>query len=157
MFICLYTLFRIRTINLVFFVHVLKNLRIYRHCINSNFNTFLMTLRFYKVVPGMLFNLFNSIPLLWVCLKNIVEQVFSFVWHIVWGLEVSAQNLFVQVRGVWVFKRQVTADECKQDYSAWPDIDICPVVFFSSDHLWRCVTWTSTCSLQEFIIFISIT
>lgn len=69
----------------------------------------------------------------------------------------ATQNFLVEVRGVWVLKRQVAADEGVEDNAAAPDVDLRTQVTLACYHFGRGVARRPACGLQGLTVFISVT
>eukprot|EP00929_Paragymnodinium_shiwhaense_P079131 TRINITY_DN41144_c0_g2_i1.p3 TRINITY_DN41144_c0_g2~~TRINITY_DN41144_c0_g2_i1.p3 ORF type:complete len:102 (+),score=3.05 TRINITY_DN41144_c0_g2_i1:813-1118(+) len=73
-------------------------------------------------VPGMLLDLFKGNALLRVCLQYPLDEISRLLADEVWGSVLSMHDFPVQLVRVLVLERQVTADDCKDDDTAAPNV-----------------------------------
>lgn len=131
-------------------LHPVENVAIDGYWVNANLDAFEVALALGQFEPGMLANLLDGVPLLRIRVQNAVEEVLGFVGNVIWRLEVSRQDLLVQVGRVRVFERQEAAYECKQDDAARPNIHVGAVIFLTGNHLRRGITRRAARCLQQF-------
>jgi len=84
---------------------------------------------------GMVSDLANSNTRLWVRVQNSLDKVLAVRRQELGHLIVSAHNLFVKVRSLWIFERQVSCNHRVEYNTRAPDISLKSVVTLASDHL----------------------
>jgi hypothetical protein len=83
----------------------------------------------------MISDLANANTRLWVRVQNPLDKVLAVRREELGHLIVSAHNLFVKVRSLWILERQVSGHHRVKNYTRAPDISLKSVVTLSSDHL----------------------
>jgi hypothetical protein len=116
----------------------------------------LVALYWHLIEPSMFPDITDGVPPVRISAENTLEQVSSFFRHKLGNLEISLQDLLIQLGCVRVFKGQVSTDECEHDDSTTPDIHIGAQVPLARNHLRSSIAGTSTCSLQSLSGLISI-
>lgn len=76
------------------------------------------------------------------------QNAFGFLRKILRQMEISREYLFIQFVGILIFEGQITAQHCKENDPARPDIDSAAFVLLPCDHLRRSVARRTAGSLQ---------
>ena len=103
-------------------------------------------LHFYRLhlsVPLMRSDICNYEPLLWVCVQNFPDEILCCLRDYTWDQVITVQDLLVQLAGIRVFERKITASHSIQNDTTAPNIRVKAVVLLSSDHLWGSIARTS--------------
>ena len=74
-----------------------------------------------------------------------------------WHLEFSGQDLFVKLGGVWVLKRQETANQSEHDNPTAPYVYICSKIFLARNHFWSSITRTPAGRFKQLSMAVSVT
>ena len=122
-----------------FRVHPVEDALVDRDRIDTYLYALEVGLAWYNIKPRMLPNLVNGKPFLRIGVKYPSQQIICFIRNVIWRLKIGTQNLFVQVRCVWVLERQVAAYEGKEYDAARPDVHIRSVILLAGNHLGRSV------------------
>ncbi len=112
---------------------------------------------FTLITPFMTVNLLQTISFRWVYVQNLLQQVFELLRNKVWKHILTWKNFLIKLRSVAVLKRQITANHCKQNHPAWPNVDFKSVVLLASNHLWRRITRRATGCLEHLPGLVSVT
>ena len=84
-------------------------------------------------------NFIDAVSLLWVGIKDASDDVLALSRQELRQGVFGSHDLLVEVRSLWVFERQVTADHRVKDNATAPNISFETVVSFACNHFWRCV------------------
>lgn len=143
-------------IDFFIFRYLRNNVHIDRNRVLSNIDT--MKLPYFSLlVPRVCSDSFDGKPFSWICAENFSYQVFALVADEFRDWVLCIQNLLVQLICFGVLKWQESTNHSVYNYSAWPHISCQTIILFASDHFWSCITRASTCCLERFALFVSIT
>lgn len=106
---------------------------------------------------GVGFDLTDFDPLFWVQIKNSFKQISCLCAEMVRFLKLAAQDFVVNLHSTFGFKRQPSAEECVQDYSAGPGVHIYAIIQFPRNHLWGSIAWTPASCLELLAFPVDIT
>lgn len=127
--------------------YLTKYILVNRNIIEPNlYPTNLRELKFNRLsIPSMLLNLWYLYPSVRICCQKSLNQLPSKGWHKLWNSILASSNFLVKIGRIWVFKRQIPTNHCKEYDPTRPNIRIKSLVFFPSNHFRRRVTGRSTC------------
>ena len=72
---------------------------------------------------------------LWICVQNLLYDVFALGGEELGHLVISGHDLLVQVRRLRVLERQIAGHHGVEDDAAGPDVRLQAVITLASDHL----------------------
>jgi len=81
-------------------------------------------LNFHQVEPWMAFNLRHLEPLLRFCVQNRCYHLPTLSPDELWDMVVAIEDLLIEITCVWIFKWQVTANQCEKYNTTAPNINL---------------------------------
>lgn len=135
------------------------------HCLNSlidywnivfSYSDTLILNSFDLVEPIMSSYVLDCVPLYWVSIQNLLDQVLAVTGDKPWYQIVAVEYLLVQLIGVRIFEGQIATGHRIKDNATAPNIRDQAMVSLSSNHFRSCIARTSTCCFERFPLTVCI-
>ena len=91
--------------------------------------------------PSVISNVVDGKSSLWISIKDSSNEVFALSAQELGKSILGSHDLLVQIGGLWILERQVTAHHGIKHNATAPNISFEPMIPFSGDHFGCCITW----------------
>lgn len=108
-------------------------------------------------VPCMISNLWHCVALRRLSCEEFGDQVFGRFTDVLWRLVICSEDFLIQGRCVLVLEWQVSTHERKKNHPTAPEVTKRRNVAVPCYHLWSCIAWRTTSSLQQLAIPVDVT